>query len=138
MCEMCDLAMTSATEQPPARTRYRVTGMQGAACAARIDTAVRLVPGVQDASVSATSGEIVVHHAADTSLGIAVETAVAGLGYQLSLISEAQAVQNIRDGKSDRRVNPRRPSWFRDILDLIAGRDRSAMPLASAGRPLER
>lgn len=134
MCEMCDLAMFAGAEQPPARTRYRVSGMQGAACAARIDTAARNVPGVLDVSVSATAGEIVVHHAAHASPGIAVENAVAGLGYQLSLMPEAQAGQNTRDENSGRRVNPRRPSWFRDILDLIAGRDRSATPLGSTGR----
>lgn len=138
MCEMCDLAMASATEQPPARTRYRVAGMQGAACAARIDAAARQVPGVLDVSVSATAGEMAVHHTAEASPGIAVESAVAGLGYQLSLMPEAQAHQSTRDGTSRRSMNPRRPSWFRDMLDLISGRDRSAMPLASAGRPLER
>ncbi|MFA6031334.1 MAG: cation transporter [Myxococcota bacterium] len=37
-----------------AQTRYRVEGMDCAACATKIDTAVRRIPGVEDVSVSVT------------------------------------------------------------------------------------
>ena len=138
MCEMCELAMASAVEQPPVRTRYRVAGMQGNACVAKIDTAVRQVPGVLDVSVSAALGEMAVHHAADTPPGSAVEKAIAGLGYQISLMPEQRADLDTRDGSTGRRTNPRPAHWFRGILDLIAGRGRSTMPLASVDRALER
>ena len=138
MCEMCDLAMASAAEQPPVRTRYRVAGVQGATCAAKIEAVARRVPGVLDVSVSATAGEMTVHHAVGTSLGDAVEKAVAGLGYQLSFMPEPEADRDARDSNAGGRSNPHRTSWFRDILDIIAGRGRSAIPMASAGRSLER
>ncbi len=37
---------------PPLESRYRVSGMDCAACAAKIDRAVRRIEGVTDVSVS--------------------------------------------------------------------------------------
>ncbi|MBN9921096.1 cation transporter, partial [Listeria monocytogenes] len=48
--------MTKHSQQ----SRYRVDGMDCASCAAKIDTAVRRVPGVEDVSVSATAGTMTV------------------------------------------------------------------------------
>jgi Cd2+/Zn2+-exporting ATPase len=62
------------------QTRYRVTGMDCAGCAAKIETAVRRMPGVADVAVSATAGSMTVHHGPDTDLA-ALEKKVAGLGY---------------------------------------------------------
>src|SRR6476620_3052999 len=62
------------------QTRYRVTGMDCAACAAKIYTAVRRMPGVADVAVSATAGSMTVHHRPDIDLAT-VEKKVAGLGY---------------------------------------------------------
>lgn len=62
------------------KMRYRVEGMDCASCAAKIDTAVRRLPGVEDVSVSATGGTMTVHYTAPESLQ-AVEKTVKGLGY---------------------------------------------------------
>ncbi|MCP8940395.1 heavy metal translocating P-type ATPase [Alsobacter sp. SYSU M60028] len=62
------------------QTRYRVTGMDCAACAAKIETAVRRMPGVSDVAVSATAGSMTVRHGPDADLA-ALEKKVAGLGY---------------------------------------------------------
>lgn len=43
-----------------------------------------------------------------------------------------------RDDGEGNSANPPRASWFRGILDLIAGRDRSTMPVASARHSFER
>ena len=48
------------------QTRYRVTGMDCAACAAKIETAVRRMPGVEDVTVSATAGSMTLRHAPAT------------------------------------------------------------------------
>ncbi|MBN9138734.1 MAG: heavy-metal-associated domain-containing protein, partial [Phyllobacterium sp.] len=44
----------------PTQTRFRVEGMDCASCAAKIDTAVRRLPGVADISVSVTAGTMTV------------------------------------------------------------------------------
>lgn len=62
------------------KMRYRVEGMDCASCAAKIDTAVRKLPGVEDVSVSATAGTMTVHYIGNDSLP-AVEKTVKGLGY---------------------------------------------------------
>ncbi len=68
------------------KTRFRIEGMDCAACAAKIDRAARQVPGVRDVAVSATAGTMLVDHepAADMErLGAAVTTlgyGVAGFG----------------------------------------------------------
>ena len=62
------------------QTRYRVTGMDCAACAAKIETAARRTPGVADVTVSATAGTMTVRHGPDTDL-TGLEGKIAGLGY---------------------------------------------------------
>lgn len=63
-------------------TRYRVGGMDCAACATKIDAAVRRVAGVADVSVSVMAGTMTVRH--DGSDLKAIEKKVTGLGYSVS------------------------------------------------------
>lgn len=70
--------MTETTTQ----TRYRVEGMDCAGCAAKINTAIRRLPGVEEVSVSATAGTLMVHHSAEGDLA-RIERTVTGLGYKV-------------------------------------------------------
>lgn len=65
------------------QTRYRVDGMDCAACANKIDTAVRRMPGVEDVSVSVTAGTMTVSHDGTSNLA-AIEKKVVGLGYSVA------------------------------------------------------
>ncbi|MDO9417687.1 heavy metal translocating P-type ATPase [Pararhizobium sp.] len=65
-----------------AQTRYRIGGMDCASCAAKIDTAVRRMPGVEDVSVSVAAGTMLLSHGPDSDLA-AIEKKVAGLGYSV-------------------------------------------------------
>ncbi len=67
-------------ETAPVKTRYRVEGMDCAACAAKIETAVCRIPGVGAASASFTAGTLNVAHDGKVS-SVAVEQAVKALGY---------------------------------------------------------
>jgi Zn2+/Cd2+-exporting ATPase len=69
-----------------AQARYRVGGMDCAACATKIDTAVRRVPGVEDVSVSVTAGTMTVRHDGSSDLK-AIEKKVTGLGYSVAPLS---------------------------------------------------
>ncbi|MFS8046444.1 heavy metal translocating P-type ATPase [Rhizobium sp. BR 314] len=71
--------MTSTTQQ----SRYRVEGMDCASCAAKIDTAVRRLQGVEDVSVSVTAGTMTVKHQGDEALAPAIAKRVTGLGYKV-------------------------------------------------------
>lgn len=71
--------MTEAATQ----TRYRVEGMDCAGCAAKIDTAVRRLPGIEEVSVSATAGTMTVRHNGQSDL-TQLERAVTGLGYGIA------------------------------------------------------
>src|SRR3954471_19248831 len=66
------------------QTRYRVTGMDCGSCAAKVDAAVRRLPGVADVSVSATAGIMMVHHAPEDRLLPALKANLKGLGYDVS------------------------------------------------------
>ncbi|MCV9999159.1 heavy metal translocating P-type ATPase [Pararhizobium sp. YC-54] len=68
------------------QTRYRVEGMDCASCAAKIDTAVRRMPGVTDVSVSVTAGTMTVNHDAVSDL-TAIARKVTGLGYSVSQLA---------------------------------------------------
>ena len=72
------------------QTRYRVSGMDCAGCAAKVEGAVRRTPGVKDVSVSATTGNMTVRHSPATDLA-AMESKVAGLGYGTTRTAEVPA-----------------------------------------------
>lgn len=61
-------------------SRFRVTGMDCAACGTKVDTAIRRLPGVQDVTVSVTTGAVKVRHA-DGFDAAAVTRQVRNLGY---------------------------------------------------------
>jgi Zn2+/Cd2+-exporting ATPase len=65
------------------QTRYRVEGMDCAGCAAKIDTAVRRLPGIEDVSVSSAAGTMTVRHNGQGDLR-QLERAVTGLGYGIA------------------------------------------------------
>lgn len=67
MCQACNLPGTfeeNAGSLVPKgqRTRYRVSGMDCASCATKIDNALRRVPGVAEVSVSVPAGTVTVTH----------------------------------------------------------------------------
>ncbi|MBX9568329.1 MAG: cadmium-translocating P-type ATPase [Candidatus Obscuribacterales bacterium] len=61
--------------------RFRVEGMDCAACGAKVEAAVRRIEGVQDVSISVTTGAMSIGHQPQTDL-IAVADAVNRLGYK--------------------------------------------------------
>ena len=82
------------------QARYRVDGMDCAACATKIDTAVRRIPGVSDVSVSVTAGTMTVKHDGSGDLS-QIETKVAGLGYSASPMGEKAAAPKPAATKDD-------------------------------------
>ena len=70
------------------RTRYRVTGMDCGACAAKVDAAVRRLDGVSEVSVSVSAGVMTVAHRSDPALFARIEAQVAGLGYGVGPAAE--------------------------------------------------
>lgn len=78
-----------ATEQTKT-TRFTVAGMDCASCSAKIDTAVRRVPGVSDVTVSSVSETMIVSH--DPGLDLTtLEKRVSALGYTVTRRSLATA-----------------------------------------------
>ena len=68
---------------PQIQSRFRVSGMDCAACAAKIDAATRRLPGVVEVTVSVTAATLTVHHAAPDDLdGLAAR--LAPLGYSIA------------------------------------------------------
>ncbi|NEK39551.1 heavy metal translocating P-type ATPase [Rhizobium leguminosarum] len=76
-------------------TRYRVGGMDCAACATKIDTAVRRVAGVADVSVSVMAGTMTVRHDGSSDLTV-IEKKVTGLGYSVAPLAGSAAPAHIR------------------------------------------
>ncbi|WP_183899017.1 heavy metal translocating P-type ATPase [Rhizobium metallidurans] len=68
------------------KTKYRVSGMDCASCASKIDTAVRRSTGIEDVSVSVTAGTMTISHLLSADLA-KIEKKVSGLGYPVSRIS---------------------------------------------------
>lgn len=61
-------------------SRYRVSGMDCGSCAAKIETALRRVPGIEEVRVSVTAGMVTVAHEAGLAAD-AVVRPLAALGY---------------------------------------------------------
>jgi Cd2+/Zn2+-exporting ATPase len=83
-----------------AQTRYRIAGMDCAGCAAKIDTAVRRLPGVEDVSVSATAGTMTVRHNGQGDLA-RFERAVVGLGYGIALAERSAGSRHYSNATHD-------------------------------------
>jgi Zn2+/Cd2+-exporting ATPase len=66
------------------KLKYRIGGMDCASCVAKIETAVRRLPGVDEAGVSLSSGTLTVLPGLEFSGG-AVERQVKALGYSIAL-----------------------------------------------------
>lgn len=73
---------TGLAGNPPLEdSRFRVEGMDCAACAAKVDNAVRRLPGVVDVTVSPVAGTMLVRHEAGADLAGAIGEKVGRLGY---------------------------------------------------------
>ncbi|MGJ4942500.1 cation diffusion facilitator family transporter [Bradyrhizobium sp. HKCCYLS1011] len=77
--------------------RYRVTGMDCSACAAKIEAAARSIAGVRDAKVSIASQEMTLR----TEDGMAplpeVERSITSLGYRLARVADGEDDDKIPD-----------------------------------------
>ena len=69
--------------KPSARTRYQVSGMDCASCAAKIETAVRRIEGIEDVTVSVTNQSMSVLHR-DSVPTEAIMRQVSKLGYGIA------------------------------------------------------
>ncbi|WP_181702961.1 heavy metal translocating P-type ATPase [Chthonobacter albigriseus] len=93
---------------PQTISRFQVENMDCASCAAKVDTAVRRVPGVSDVSVSVTAATMTVTHAPDINLRALART-VAALGYPSKLV---QAVgDHAGSGHAHQHERSDRPFW---------------------------
>ncbi len=83
------------------KTRFRVGGMDCAACGTKIENAVSRLPGVADVGVSVSSGMLTVSYGADTPPG-AVERQVKTLGYTIAPADAAPTSGvHTKDGDGD-------------------------------------
>ena len=70
------------------QTRYRVAGMDCASCAAKIDTAVRRMPGIEDVKVSVMAGTMTTTDNGSADLD-AIRSKVESLGYKANRVADA-------------------------------------------------
>ncbi|WP_127090507.1 heavy metal translocating P-type ATPase [Aquabacter cavernae] len=67
---------------PLIQTRFRVSGMDCASCAAKIDAAASRIPGIEDVTISVTAGTMSVRHTPESDLA-ALRKRVATMGYDV-------------------------------------------------------
>ncbi|MCR5942682.1 cadmium-translocating P-type ATPase [Ochrobactrum sp. XJ1] len=117
-----DIAAISSQSGGVQQARFRVGGMDCASCASKIDTAVRRVSGVEDVSVSVTSGTMTVKHAsADLE---AIEKQVAGLGYSVAAIKPvAKRSPSTHSESHDHAGHAHGPALADKEMDSLHGHD---------------
>ncbi|MDN4982154.1 cation diffusion facilitator family transporter [Bradyrhizobium sp. WYCCWR 13022] len=81
--------MFAMTQTEVAEARYRVTGMDCSACAAKIEAAARSIAGVREAKVSIASQEMTLRTEAGTALP-EVERSITDLGYRLARVEDGE------------------------------------------------
>lgn len=99
------------------QTRYRVSGMDCASCASKIDTAVGRMDGVADVSVSVTTGSLTVTHA-DSLTSDAIARQVSRLGYGATpwVRGEGKAAKGQGDSPSSHEyATVAGQSWWRSV-----------------------
>lgn len=105
-------------------SRFRIEGMDCAACGTKVETAVRRIAGVNDVSVAVNAGVLTVQHGADANLDD-LRQAVDRLGYRASLM---RAVNGQQEGAAPQ---PRKP-WWQSRKALLVGASGLALALAYA------
>lgn len=94
--------------------RFRVEGMDCAACGAKVETAVRRIEGVQNVSVSVNTGALKIEHSAQTDLN-AVSDAVNRLGYKAKPERASDADKDQRDERTE--SGP----WWKSTRAILTG-----------------
>lgn len=107
-------------------TRFRIGGMDCAACGAKIDNAVRRIPGVSNTEVAVAGGTLTVTHAANTDLDD-VQQAVVRVGYEISPLSKTPET-NAFDGTQIARKEP--TAWWLSRRTLLTAACGSALVIA--------
>jgi len=79
--------MTDTAQQ----TRYQVEGMDCPSCAAKIETALGRLPGVEQVSVSLAAGTLTVLHQPQAQLAPAIARRVSDLGFAITLLDPRPA-----------------------------------------------
>ena len=87
------------------KSRFKVDGMDCAACAARIEGAVKRLDGVEDVSISVMTGAMTVHHGTTADLE--------AVGDSLGELPELGLVSFIGDGTRPAREFTRYRCWER-------------------------
>ena len=116
---MSDAMILDRTESPP--TRLRVTGMDCASCAAKVENAVRRLPGIEEIQVSVATETLTVRHGPGTDAR-AIAATVRSLGY------------GAEDPVAEAASNAERPepAWWRAPKALLAFACGAALVLAFA------
>ncbi|MBO4211924.1 MAG: cation-translocating P-type ATPase, partial [Oscillospiraceae bacterium] len=98
--------------------QYHVSGMSCAACSARVEKAVKAVPGVTDCAVSLLTNSMGVEGTADPA---AVIAAVTGAGYSASVKGDAEEAVSTADPLTDRETPKlkRRLYWSLGFLLVL-------------------
>src|SRR5688572_10993749 len=120
-------ATTAGTSIAPETERYRVTGMDCASCAAKIEKAARAVTGVEEVQVSIGSQTMTLRADDPRERLPEVGRAVTGLGYQLEHV-DAPGARAGRDDDDDlpkdlAHITPayRRALWTVVLLNVGYG-----------------
>lgn len=106
----------SASVSADGVARYRVTGMDCASCATKIEKAVRSV-GVDEVKVS-TATQIMTLHA-DAARLPEVERAVTGIGYQLDRLDRPKAGANEDDDDLPKDLSHITPAYKRALWIVV-------------------
>lgn len=104
-------------------TRFRIGGMDCAACAQKIDTAVRSLPGIAEVSVSSTAGTMQLSHYSDADL-TAVTRQVERLGYTIDAAKSDPTHDKPDAGTPDAHSAPMIGHWWQSgkgKLTIAAG-----------------
>jgi Co/Zn/Cd efflux system component/copper chaperone CopZ len=99
--------------------RYRVTGMDCASCAAKIESATRHVPGVNDVKISIASQVMSLSFDSAKPPLAEVERAVTALGYHLDRVDQPNVVGQAEDDELPRDLAHITPAYRRALWAVV-------------------
>ncbi|MEK1888262.1 MAG: heavy metal translocating P-type ATPase [Phyllobacterium sp.] len=116
------------------QTRFRVEGMDCASCASKIDTAARRLSGVEDVSVSVSTGTMTVKHGVKADLQ-GLQTSIGRLGYKVAPIGDSAVQESAGDadtlsGLHGHDHEPTLARWWRSKKALLTIASGAALMVA--------
>ena len=120
--DVASAVQAAGYEVPATQSTLQIEGMHCASCVDRVESGLRAVPGVLDATVNLASGQALVRHALGQANADVLRAAVEASGFTAPEVADSDKPSTeAADGLEERRLRERRKLRLQAVFSLTGG-----------------